>query len=119
MTSTDIYLVDDSTSKARALCLLKNTLASEGRPAGETDGGRHKPMGKSNGAGGGQHTGGQASGGLSMRGRRGINVGGYISEDPSSQQADSGGTPLCWSRVDKAYVMGGWRGSGSKWFACF
>jgi hypothetical protein len=54
MTSTDIYLVDDSTSKARALCLLKNTLASEGRPAGETDGGRHKPMGKSNDAGGGQ-----------------------------------------------------------------
>jgi hypothetical protein len=34
MTSTNIYLFDDSTSKARGLCLLENTPASEGRPAG-------------------------------------------------------------------------------------
>jgi hypothetical protein len=33
MTSTDLYLFDDNTSKARGLCLLENTSASEGRPA--------------------------------------------------------------------------------------
>jgi hypothetical protein len=34
MTSTDLYLFDDSTSKARGLCILENTLASEGRLVG-------------------------------------------------------------------------------------
>jgi hypothetical protein len=35
MTSTDLYLFDDSTSKTRGLCLLENTPASEGGPAGD------------------------------------------------------------------------------------
>lgn len=35
MISTDLYLFDDNTSKARGLCLLENTPASEDRPAGD------------------------------------------------------------------------------------
>jgi hypothetical protein len=35
VTNTDLYLFDDGTNKARGLCLLKNTPASEGRPAGD------------------------------------------------------------------------------------
>jgi hypothetical protein len=97
MTSTDLYLFDDSTSKARGLCLLENTLASEGRPAG-TDGGRHnKPLGESHDANEVQHAGGQASGGLTTVGWRGINIGGRPAGGPLSQQADSGSAPLCWS----------------------
>jgi hypothetical protein len=34
MTSNDLYLFDDSTSKARKLCLSEKTMASEGRPVG-------------------------------------------------------------------------------------
>jgi hypothetical protein len=76
MTSTDLYLFDDNTSKARGLCLLENTLTSKGSLVG-TDGGRcSKLVGESDGADGDQHAGGQASGGLTTGCRWGINVGG-------------------------------------------
>jgi hypothetical protein len=72
--STDLYLFDDSTIKARG-CAYWRTRRHQRAGQRGTDGGRRsKPTGESNGAGEGQHARGQASGGLTMGGRRGINI---------------------------------------------
>jgi hypothetical protein len=75
MTSTDLYLFVNNSSKARGLCLLENTLAFEGSERGIDGGRRSKPVVESDGTDGDQHAGGQASGGSTTGGRRGINVG--------------------------------------------